>query len=297
MKVIKPITLTSAMLVSSTAPETDYAAWNAATAYAIGDYCIRTSTHRVYRRLIAGTTATAPESDGVNWIDYSPTNTWAMFDSTVSTQTAIASPLTVVIKPGICNSLALFGLEGTTLDTTVRDGLAGPVVYTKSVTLDGTTITDWYQYFFEPPVQLQEVVMTDLPPYSNAHITITVTGGSTCKVGALCVGTWYDLGLVQYGCSVGIQDWSIKSTDAFGTTSFIERAYSKTMSVRPVINKGDFNRVSQLLTSLRAKPSVWVGTDAAGYEPLTIFGFPKSFSIDVAYSTTVLCSLEIEGLT
>ena len=121
MKVIKPVTVTDAVLISSTAPETDYAAWAAGTAYSVGNRVIRTSTHRIYERMVAGTTATAPELDSVNWIDIAPTNRWAMFDGEVSTQTALASPLTVVIKPGLVNGLALFGLAGTTLVVTVRD--------------------------------------------------------------------------------------------------------------------------------------------------------------------------------
>ena len=54
MKVIKPVAVTDAVLISSTAPETDYSAWAAGTAYSVGNLVIRTSTHRIYERLIAG---------------------------------------------------------------------------------------------------------------------------------------------------------------------------------------------------------------------------------------------------
>ena len=36
MRLIRPTTLTDAMLTSSTAPEADYPAWSSATAYAVG---------------------------------------------------------------------------------------------------------------------------------------------------------------------------------------------------------------------------------------------------------------------
>ena len=67
MKVVKPTTLTAAMLVSTDAAET-CSAWNAATAYVLDDIVLRTTTERLYQRLVAGTTATAPESDTVNWL-------------------------------------------------------------------------------------------------------------------------------------------------------------------------------------------------------------------------------------
>lgn len=297
MKVIKPIAMTDAVLISSTAPETDYTAWAAATAYSVGNRVIRTSTHRIYQRLVAGTTATAPELDPTNWLDLAPTNRWAMFDSEISTQTAISSPLTAVLKPGLVNGLALFGLVGNSLAITVRDGLAGPVVYSRTIGLDGTIVADWYQYFFEPFVQRADVVLTDLPPYGDAHITIAITGSGTVKCGIVAVGTVYTLGDTQQGASVSIVDYSRKETDAFGVTSFVQRAYSKRMSAKLLLANAQLNKTQRVLADLRASPAAWVGTDAAGYEPLTVYGFYKDFSIDIAYSQLSYCSLEIEGLT
>ena len=297
MKVIKPVAVTDAVLISSTAPETDYSAWAAGTAYSVGNRVIRTSTHRIYERMVAGTTATVPELDSVNWIDIAPTNRWAMFDSEVSTQTALASPLTVVIKPGLVNGLALFGLSGTTLVVTVRDGLSGPVVYTRTISLDGSVIADWYQYFFELFDQRAEVVLTDLPPYSNSHITISVTGGGTVSIGVVAAGTVYFIGDTQQDASVSIIDYSRKETDAFGFTTFVRRAYSKRMNLRLLLTNSQLNKVQRVLADLRASPAAWVGTDVAGYEPLTVYGFYKDFSIDIAYAQLSYCSIEIEGLT
>lgn len=296
MKVIKPTTITTAMLVSTTATNS-VTAWNPVTAYVLNDIAYLASTHRKYQRLVAGTTATSPELDSVNWLDIGPTNDWAMFDSEVSTQTSEASPLTVVVKPGLANSLAFFGLEGTELEITVRDALAGAIVYTTTVSLEGSIVTDWYEYFFEPFDQLSEVVLTDLPPYGDAHITASVTGGGTVKCGVLAVGSVYELGDTLAGASSSINDYSRKETDEFGTTTFVRRAYSKRMTVRIVVPNTRLNRTQQTLADLRATPCVWVGSNADGYEVLSVFGFYKSFSIDIAYATTSFCSLEIEGLT
>ena len=296
MKVVKPTTLTAAMLVSTDAAET-YTAWNAATAYALNDIVLRTTTERLYQRLVAGTTATAPESDTTNWLDIAPSNKWAMFDGEISTATTKSTSLTVVLKPGYVNSLALFGLVGSNLAVTVRDALAGNIVYTLSQDLDGTIIADWYQYFFEPVVQLAEVVLTDLPPYGDAHITVALTGTGTVECGICLVGTFYTLGDTQYGASVGIIDYSRKVTDEFGVTTFVRRAYSKRMSAKLMLDNVQMNKVQRVLADLRATPCAWIGADDVTYAPLVVYGFYKDFSIEVAYPTASYCSLEVEGLT
>jgi hypothetical protein len=295
MKVIKPVTITQAMLVSTTATES-VASWNAATAYTAGQKVLRTTTQRIYQRIIAGTTSTIPELDFTNWVDIAPSNTFAMFDGERSTQTSAASNLQVTIKPGIVNSICLFGLEGTNLTITIRDGLSGPVIYTTSKVLDGTIITDYYQYFFEPSVQLGTIFLTGLPPYSNAHITVSITSTGTPKCGILLVGTFYDLGSSQYGVTSSIIDYSKKDTDQFGVTTFVKRAFSDRISCSLILDNLTINKVKSILNSVRATPCAWITTDAQEFESLSTYGFYKDFTITVPYPSHSLCSLEIEGL-
>ncbi|UUZ68074.1 hypothetical protein LP416_27805 [Polaromonas sp. P2-4] len=295
MKVVKPIIITDVELVSSTAPETDYAAWDAGTDYAVGVRVIY--GHKIWECVQTPNVGNTPGSAPLYWATPGPTNRWAMFDGKISTQTALASPLTVVVKPGYANSLSLFGLEGATLDVTVRNGLAGPVVYTKSISLDGTIIADWYQYFFEPSVQMGEVVLTDLPPYGDAHITATISGPGTVKCGHFAVGTFYDLGGTNYGVSIGILDYSRKDISASGATTLDVRDFANRMAADVSFANGQINKVHRVLRSLRATPCVYIGTDVPGYEPLTVFGFFRDFNIVVPNPSQSLCSIEIEGLT
>jgi hypothetical protein len=295
MKVVKPIAITGAVLLSSTATET-YAEYNPATTYALGDKATLASTGKLYETIQAPNLAHAPDVSPLWWTAAGPSNKQAMFDTELSTQTAQASPLTTVLKPGYVNSLALFGLEGDTLAVTVRDALAGAVVYSKTISLDGTIIADWYQYFFEPNVQLGEVVLTDLPPYGDAHITVALSGSGTVKCGQLTLGTAYALGGTQYGANAGIIDYSRKDTSATGATTFVRRRFSKRMSASLMLDTAQINKVQRVLADLRATPCAWIGSDVAGYEPLTLFGFYRDFSLEVAYPTQSLCTLEIEGL-
>ena len=296
-KVISPTVLTDAMFVSSTAPETDYAAWNAATAYTLKQCCIRPTTHRIYERVVAGTSATAPESDLVNWLDIGPTNQRAMFDDVVGTQTSIASPLTVVLKPGSISGLGLMELVGRSATVTIKTATDGAAAYSRTIDLDGTIVQSVYDWMYQPFVQKTSAVLTDLPfHFPDCELTITVTGTTNVSCGVCKFGEVVDIGSSEYGATSGISDYSAKKADDFGRYSIAKRAYSKKMSLKVLTNKSDYNRVSRALASLRSTPAVWIALDNGAYEPLTVYGFYKDFSIDVAYPTVHYCSLDIEGL-
>ncbi|MCV2359627.1 hypothetical protein LNV08_11670 [Paucibacter sp. TC2R-5] len=297
MKVIKPIAVTDAILVSSTAPENDYPAWGAGTAYALGARVILASTHRIYESLQAANTGHAPDSNATWWLDVGPTNRWACFDQQISTATVLASPLNVTLAPGYVNSVALLALVGGAATVTVTDGPGGATVYNQTVQLDGTLIADWYQYVWEAFNPLTELVLTDLPPYINARVIVSITGGGSVACGGLVVGTVYELGDTRPGARIGVIDYSRKDTDAFGITTFVKRAYSKRMSVSLSLPTAQVSKVQQLIGALRATPCVWIGSPGAQYQALIVFGFYRDFSIVVEFQTYSACNLEIEGLT
>jgi hypothetical protein len=300
MKLIKPVTIDDSKFVSSTVaePAAGETLWAAANGYNIGDVAIRTQTHRKYKRLVAGTTATAPENDPTNWEDIGPTNRWSMFDQEVNTQTSGTSPITVTIAPGICNGLALIELVGSSVTVTVTDGSGGPTVYSLTVGLEQSLVTDWYQYFFEPYSQRGTLVLTDLPPYPNARITISITGSGTVKCGGFIVGTLYSLGGTQYGASAGIRDYSKKETDSdTGIVTLVPGRFSKKLRARLQVESSAVGPIQTLLYGLRAIPVVWIGDDTGTYEALTVFGFYRDFELDVQYPTVSFYSLEIEGMT
>lgn len=302
MKVIKPQPIVDANLFSSSVPETDYAVWSAATTYALGDRVIRTGTHRIYESLVSSNLNQIPENTTIvslpsapKWLDVSATNRWKMFDSMVNSQTEASTSLTVVVTPQNANSIGLFEVEGTSVNVQVELP-STLVVYNKTISLEDSSATDWYEYFFTPFQQVTQVVLTDLPAYYSAQIRVTFTG-SAIKCGHLATGFSYDLGEIQYGASAGITDYSKKETDVYGNTTFMQRAYANRMSAKMWFDNSGLNNVHRILASLRATPCVWVGTDDAAYGPLVVYGWYKDFSIEVTYATTSYCTLEVEGLT
>lgn len=301
MKIIKPIVVTDAMLSSSTAPETDYAAWNSATAYVVGNRCIRVATHRIYECLVNNTNFT-PEDNSIapapKWLDIAPTNRWAMLDNVVGTVTALASPLTTVFTPGSVSGVALMELTGKTLAVSLKNAPGGSVVYSKTVDLDGTIINSFYDWFFQPYVQLTDVVLTDLPfHYFAPELTISISATSgNVGIGVCKFGEVVTIGDTQYGATAGIIDYSVKRRDGFGNMEIDEGSFSKRANFKVETSLLEFNRIFRMLASGRAKLWIYIGTEEAHYEPLLVYGFFRDFTIDVTYTTTHYCSLEIEGL-
>lgn len=298
MKVLKPIPFDVDYLVSSNATE-PYSTWSSGTTYAKDAY-VDYGTH-FYQSLVNNNTNNQPDTSPAKWVFIGPDNTHAMFDSQVSTQTVSDTPLIVTVDIPYSNSAAFLNLSGTMLEIEVTDGGSGPTVYSATYDLETSAVYDWYMYFFEPFSFITEIIITDIPPYKYGQLTMTLSGpsGTDVKIGEMVWGTVYDLGEVEYGsASVGIIDYSRKETDEFGNTTFVQRAYSKRMEVRAIFDTVMLNKVHRILADVRATPCVWIGgpAESIDYEPLTIYGFYRDFSVDIAYPTKSYCSLSIEGL-
>lgn len=283
------------MLLSTTAVET-VAAYNPATTYA-KDAEVNYS-NSIYVSLSAGNTGNTPDTSPTFWLRKSANNTYSMFDEFVNTQTTAASPLVIELKPGeMVNSLAFFNLGGVTdIHIVVKDSPGGTTVLDETYNLDDTTIIDWYMYFFEPYDLRTDFVLQNIPPYPNAVITCTFTSGSSVQVGTVVFGNVYQIGKTQYGVTTGIRDYSTKNVNTFGITTFTQRAFSKRMEANVYINNSDLRFVQKLLQDLRATPTVWIGSDADGYDVLSVYGYYRDFNIEIPYPNNSFCRLEIEGL-
>lgn len=299
LQILRPIAVTDAVLTASNVPETDYPAWNAATAYVLGDRVIRTSTHRVYERLAPGTTATAPETDLANWLDISATNRWKMFDTLVSSQTVHNASIVLTLTPGaIHNAIALVGLNADSVRIRQINGTDG-VTYDKTTALQAPpSRPDWWTYFFEPIYRKQTALALDLPTYiANTTVEVTINHTSnTPAVGALLLGVALPVGDLPplSGAQVGITDYSRKERNAFGEMQLVERAWNKRSQVRVLIPNNQLDATQDLLARIRATPTLWVASQQL--ESLAIYGFYRDFSAVIAYPDYSECQLEIEGL-
>lgn len=88
-----PITFSDADLIYTDVPETDYAAWNSGTTYALGARVILTSTHKIYESLQAGNLNKSPDTQTAWWIPVSATNRWKLLDGSLFQATSISGTM------------------------------------------------------------------------------------------------------------------------------------------------------------------------------------------------------------
>lgn len=300
MIVMPPTKVTDANFGSSTVAESDHPVWSSANTYAAGDRVILTAGyHRVYQSMQAGNINHHPATDTSDppyWAEVGPTNRWAMFDLSNSTATTNAGSITVVISPGRIGGVFLAGLVGDELVVTLKDAPAGNVVYTRTVDILTRDVADWFDFYFADYIQLSEVVLADLPPYTGGELTVTVTGSGDVAIGTLAVGKLMLLGATQYGAEGGIIDYSRKETDAFGVTTFVERPFSKRSSMTVEVDKNKINFVARTLQDLRATPAVYLGGTDPAHGLLNVLGFYRGYRQVLSLPNTAFLSIDLEGL-
>lgn len=294
MLLIRPVKITPLMVTASNAGAADPEYMPSAT-YNLGDRAFVTATGKTYECIEAPATGKNPTTEPLYWLLTKPSNRWSMYDSEISTATTTAGDLTTTLTvPGRINAVALFGVVGSKIVVTQRNS-TGAVLATFSKLLQ-TQPADWYEYFFSVPEQISEVVFTGLVPSSGSRLEIAITGPAACA--AVVVGNTFDLGDAEWGAQTSIIDYSRKNTTVEGVQSFEPGRFSRRMSVRLEQPRERYPAVQRTLEAVRATPCVWMGVPGSEtYSPMTIYGYYKDFSLEVAYPTKHLCSLEIESLT
>lgn len=275
-------TITDAMVVSITDDNGELAEdlvatdWNPATNYAIGDEVSRATTHRVYSRLVAGTTATEPENDPTNWHDMRPTNRWAAFDLYGSTQLIGEGELTITLKPtGFVTGVWLGGLLADEATVEVRSGTAGgPVVYPeRSVYLAGLGRYDWQTFFLAPQAQMTSAYWGDIPIGADPVVIIKLhqLGGSP-RVGTIQVGQFIGVGFTQYNADFGRVRYSTQNYRADGTIDFTRRPSGGDVNLTALLSPEQAITLDGLLEKFDARPALWIGSTENTHAPLTKFG-------------------------
>lgn len=228
------------------------------------------------------------------WIEIGATNKWAMFDSSSTTQTSQAEQIVVTLRPGRASALALINLNASTARVVVASG--GQVRYDKAVDLTIKNVGSLWQYFFEPIIRKTDVVLLDLPPYSDAEITVTINQpGSAAAIGALIPGMPREIGELQWAPEVRTKDYSRKTTDEFGNTVLKPGRTAKLLSCELQLDNDLVDETCRLLGTYNGLALVWVGTEQ--FTSTIVYGFFSDFKAVIQDPAGSRCNLEIEGLT
>lgn len=267
-----------------------------------GTHTATAQVHRVYESLQAGNLNHPPAlaDSAAWWQDDGPTNRWAMFDLLRNTATEIASPLTVVLRPGRrVNSIALLGLVADTVEITATSAAAGGgTVYSYSATLSYRHTVDWYSFYFGEFGNTPSLVRFDLPTYSDMEITVALTrAAGYVSCGALVVGKNVYVGRTLHQAENDGLNFSTIDRDGFGNSVLIQRRTVPKVNAQVRATKANVPRLVDLRVTLNAVPAVWAGLDEddAGYfGALLILGVYKQFTITADQPEEALVALELE---
>jgi len=303
MHIITPIVITDAMLDSSTIaePDTGETSWVSGGTYALLDQRIRTTTHRIYECIQAHTGRTAlPENDPLYWEDAGPTNKWAAFDTYVNTASTSVTSVTYVLSPGFFDSIAFFGLVGSSMQVTVKDAPGGATVFTQTYSLYEQAV-GLYEYLFRPSKQRDKLVITDIPLRPTAELTVVISNAVSSPVACGMMSIGYksslaiEFGGTQYGSSAEPVTYSRITTDEFGTTRIIRGHKATGMRAEVVVALSEVNNALKIVQDVLDIPVTWVATNDSQYSGLQVFGLG---SASVSYEGPSHCkiSINVKGL-
>jgi hypothetical protein len=262
MQVLVPYAITTAVLTTSSVAESDYPVWSAATYYAAGARVIRTATHRIYERVLPGTTTTAPELDPTNWDDLAPTNCWAMFDEAIGTVTSATTSISVTLAiAGPVGDVVLLGVTGSSVTATLPDRTRTVSVPAPAIAGQGST------------VQILGLAS------AGGACQITLTGTGTVGIGTVCVGTFVTVGATSTGLAGELQDFSRKEFDEFGGLTIVRRAYQRRLQVPLVIDRASIDQAVRVLAACRSRPALWKGLSTLA--ATLVYGYGRDWSLAV----------------
>jgi hypothetical protein len=268
------------MLTSTTATVGTYTAWSSTTNYTKGLYCYSPVTQRVYQSLVdTGNTnkdpALAANRVGVivYWLDTGPTNQWAMFDKKPGTLTTATSDLTVVIRPGVFSSLYVAGVTASDIAVTVKDAPGGNVIYSYTGPMEASAPDDYWEYFFDPFEPLTDLLLTDIPPYGTAEVTVSLTGGGTVACGALAVGDIKVLGQTLSDAEAEPTFFGYIDTDQWGETDIVDGPTATNLTLSAITNsRAEGLKAQRVVESALGTPAFWFATDTPDMAGLRTWG-------------------------
>lgn len=301
MKFIRPIDIDDSMSYSTNVLENDYPVYDSGTSYSTGDRVIMTTGyHRIYEsKKDVNQGHTPPENlqgDDPWWKDIGATNAWKLFDGKSRAATVQSSPLTASVTPGrLFNSMAILNMDATEVNVTVTHPVEG-IVYQHDIDMvDNSGILSYYDWFFTEPVRKTNVVLLDLPAYSDATVSIEVTNATgDVRIGEWILGAQSDIGMLLNGYSVGLIDYSTKKVED-GIASIVERTYSHAPKFAVRVPSSHVYAVQNKLDAVRARGVVFVGSQQL--QETIVYAFIKAFNIVHKGRNESLCNLELEELS
>lgn len=307
MKVIIPNKLS---LLSSSLSETDAVdgvVWNASTTYAKGQ--LVRHDHVSYESLDDNNKGNIPSEtySGISarWKKKDATVPYRMIDDFVETQSRgnLNENLTFCIPFSRADSFAFLNVAGIVANVVIYD-LDEPedqqIIFDSGLGLIKDIFHfSLYEYNYSPVVSEQSSTTTGLPMPINGKMCVEIEPGGDgyAALGHVIAGRQYSLGATEFEAELGFTDYSRKTTDEFGVTTFVRRSSASRMSLPIYLHPDYADFVQQKLAEVRGMPCLWVGENFDNnFSCLTVYGWLEDFRLTFTGPNEVHLMLEIQGL-
>lgn len=297
--VLVPITITDAMVTYTNVsePSPGETLWNSGNLYVNTDTnVVSPITHRRYRCLQANNDKDPSILANLDifWADIGPSNARAMFDGSTSYQTTRSGSISVVIKPGFFNGMCIFGIDAAYLDVIIKDTPGGTVIKEFHGSMEGAIVSDWYEYYFSPFSPVTDFVLTDITPFYDSEISITLTGGTT-KCGIIGLGDYRTYGITDYGAKASPRSYSGIKQNSDGSQSIRKKRSGNDLSITCNVKLEDANKTHATFMEVMDTPAMWVGTDLITYAALRTWGL-GSGSLTFPSFNQAVASVNVIGI-
>jgi len=305
MRAFIPVDITDSMLVSSTISE-PYAsepAWSAATTYAAGNLAsvVTANSHLLYESLVGSNLNNPPATSPAYWILKSYTNRFRMFEWNQGDASTAESPISVVLRPGQrIDSICLEGMQASTVEIIVTNGIGGDVVYTYDADLLVRNVTSFFEFYFSPFLYKKTIVTFNIPPVPDPVITINLYDPSgTVSVSRIACGLSTYLGNIKWNPVSDSDNYSEIVWDDFGKATLTPVPSVPVTEQKVIVDINRVNLVRQFRDQVNAKASVWSGIDDMEYgytESLILIGVYRNFRIDITNPSYAEVNLTLKGI-
>lgn len=302
MNILRPITITDSIVVSSFPLEEDSTpAWVSGTSYTVGQEVHRTQTHRVYRCAAATSGTTPPEQAITAWADVRPTNRWSLFDYYTNTKTSNPTGITYKFNLGgrAVNAVYLRGFSAGSTYINIYDATDALVStqYRNNTAPPG----GWHEYLFDEPVVLNYLLFDNLFLQNNWKVEISIINSGIASIGLLTIGDLVPLGNnasgsgVERGSSAEPITYSYINTEEDGTTTIKKRHSATNLRLSSTVPISEADNAVYVIQSVLDTPvAVIADSQNNQLQGLSTFGL-VSGSVTYDY-TTANISLNVKGL-
>lgn len=268
--------------------------WSVHGSYSLGMRIQR--DNKIYTSLSSTNIGNNPETSPIDWYFENPTNQTAFLDGFNNTQSMDNKDLAFEFNTQDANTVALFGLVGTSVFIELRDSFDDSVVYSETVEIEQWLIQDWWEYAY-PTINQKRKLFFDIPPVLSGKLKITIaTKEGLAKCGNLLIGKSQSLGCSQYGATVSLRSNTRRNRNSMGRVFLKKGASWDRMQVPVLIEEQQVDTVLNVLRDIDGVPTLFVGDEREnGIKSLLVFGFFRDLDVPITVSK-ITYNIEIEGV-